>query len=109
MHTTPEFIAARGKHAGGTEFAAFIRGLTSSALPLRVPFGSIESMPQMTELTYQSLLDRNRRALSAETAPAVARPAGDTAEQPKPTPRKGKLVERLAAKNTKGDGWEWES
>lgn len=44
MACEPAFIEAQGKGS----FAAYVRGVTKEAVPLRFPFGRMENMPRMT-------------------------------------------------------------
>ena len=57
LHTTAEFIEAQPK---GT-FAAHVRGLTSTAVPLSIPFGYMEKMPRMDAANGEQLCAATRR------------------------------------------------
>ena len=41
-------------------WAAYIRGVTPSAIPLKFPFGKLEALPQMNSRERAALLDRMR-------------------------------------------------
>lgn len=56
MACTPEFIDEQPKGS----FAAHVRGVTKSALPLKFPFGHMEEMQQMTSVEHQELLGAMR-------------------------------------------------
>lgn len=56
MACTPELIEEQPKGS----FAAHVRGVTKSALPLKFPFGHMEKMQQMTPAEYRELLGAMR-------------------------------------------------
>jgi len=56
LRCTPEFIDQQTKG----HFAASVRGLTTSAVSLEVPFGYVEAMPHMTEAEFNRERDRMR-------------------------------------------------
>jgi hypothetical protein len=60
MQTTPDFIAGMRKHSGSTEFACSIRNLTSNAIRLGIPFGTLEGAPTMTAAQHAQLVATNR-------------------------------------------------
>lgn len=76
MRCKAEFITSQRKHDDHTTFAAYVRNLTSTALSLTVPFGSMDRLPQMTREVHTELRERNRRRYS--TSPPVARAAAPT-------------------------------
>jgi L-ascorbate metabolism protein UlaG (beta-lactamase superfamily) len=56
MRTTPEFIESQSKGS----FAAYVRNFTPNAVSLRVPFGELEDMQQMTKAQAAAVRDRMR-------------------------------------------------
>lgn len=56
LNCSPELIEAQPKGA----FAAFVRGLTPTAVPLQFPFGKLEELPQMTSQEWYGLRDKMR-------------------------------------------------
>jgi hypothetical protein len=82
MRTSAEFITAMTKHAHSTEFACHVRNVTGRALRLEVPFGVLESAPQMSKRASASLLSRNRKRYAAESD--SPRLAAATREAPTP-------------------------
>ena len=54
MATTPEFIIAQSRKK--EHFAFYIRGLTTSAISLRVPFLVLEKMSKMTEHDHAQIM-----------------------------------------------------
>ena len=79
MRTRPEFLTAMRKEGDRTHFAAFVRNLTSQAVPISIPFGTAEGMASMSEETFEVLLNASRQrlavqpkvALSAQSSPAA--------------------------------------
>lgn len=65
LRTSPEFILEQEKTNNGTRFATFVRNVTPSAVGWRLPFGTVESLPRMSEAQFEKMLMRNR----AEIAP----------------------------------------
>ena len=80
MRTTPEFISAMRKHDHGSEFACYVRNMTPAAIRLSIPFGSLETAPQMTDEELQQLIVRNRERISTYQRPQSA--SYRTASQP---------------------------
>ena len=58
MACAPELIEAQPKGS----FAAYVRGVTKSALPLRFPLGHMEAMPQMSHREFTELRTAMRKA-----------------------------------------------
>lgn len=87
----PEFIEAQPKGA----FAASVRGLTSTALPLRFPLGHMEKLPRMSRAERQSLQETMRARYAVHyselTTPAAADAAAvaekDAAAEPPSQPK----------------------
>jgi hypothetical protein len=82
MRTTSDFIASMQKHTRSTEFACSVRNVTSNAVRLQIPFGSLEGAPTMSEDARKHLIARNREryainrdvSRSADTHVAVSMP-----------------------------------
>jgi len=76
MRTSPEFLLSMRKGQSQTEFACFVRNLTSQPIALTVPFGQMEARPKMTQEAATALLAGNRQRFcsaqsGAEDAPAL--------------------------------------
>lgn len=75
MGTTHEFVAGVRKHPHSTEFAAYVRNVTSAAITLNLPFGTLESAPRMTADAHAKVIANNRQRYAAtrgEPRPAAA-------------------------------------
>jgi hypothetical protein len=68
LSTTPEFIESQRKGS----FAAYVRGETSSAVPLTIPFGFMEKLPRMSTSEARQVRNRMRERYAA--------PIGEVAE-----------------------------
>jgi hypothetical protein len=67
------------KRPAHTEFACFIRNVTPCPVKLSVPFGQMESRPQMSETEFQELLLQNsRRYCAGSTGLSHHEPEPDT-------------------------------
>jgi len=64
MRTTPSFLMAQQKGQHATQFAAYIRNVTPTAISLAVPFGLMEAEERMDAGAYAELIDRNRERVS---------------------------------------------
>ena len=72
MRTTPQFLMDMKKtDRVKTEFAAFVRGLTPQAIKLTIPLGAAEKMEQMTDESFEILLNASRRRLSPQPVKSV--------------------------------------
>ena len=60
MRTSAQFITSMHKHSKSTEFAAYIRNDTPTAIRLEIPFGTLEAAPRMTPDEHKALIERNR-------------------------------------------------
>ena len=84
MRTTPDFILDQPQY----HFAAYVRGLTDSAVSIRIPATDMNSMPRMSSAEHDAVRELNRRryAVSRELPrPAAASPDAprqETAPQP---------------------------
>lgn len=65
LRTSPEHILGQTKDKDGAEFATFVRGLTPGCVTWRIPFGTLEGLPTMTDREFESMLARNRAELCA--------------------------------------------
>ena len=66
MRTSNEFIASMRKGAKSTEFAAYVRNETPTAVRIEVPFGTMEAAPRMSNSEHRRLIERNRARYSAD-------------------------------------------
>jgi hypothetical protein len=85
LHTTPEYIDGMRRRRDRTEFAAWIKHWTPSAIRLSVPLGHLERQPTLTEEAYDALLERNR-ARYAGNLEDVQRGFRPRSETPMPEP-----------------------
>ena len=69
MRTTPDFLLGQHKGTQSTSFACYVRNLTSTAISLTVPFGTLEQQPTMDEVYFDSLIAENRARLSVLATP----------------------------------------
>lgn len=60
LHTSADFIESMRRRHGRTEFAAWIKHWTPSAIRLSVPLGYLERQPILTEEAYDGLIELNR-------------------------------------------------
>ena len=80
MRTTPEFILNQPPY----HFAAFIRGLTDSALSIGIPATDMNAMPRMTSAEYDTVRRRIRERYA--TAPGTPRPPPTQTDTSAPSP-----------------------
>ena len=81
MRCRPEFISTQRKHRDHTTFAASIRNLTPTALSLNVPFGTLDSLPQLSSAAHAALRGRNRaRYAAVHSMPAPSASPNTSAE-----------------------------
>jgi hypothetical protein len=66
MRTSSEFISSMHKRNGSTEFAAYIRNETPTAVRLEVPFGTMERAPRMSPEVHRRLVALNRARYSSD-------------------------------------------
>ena len=66
MRTSSEFIGSMHKGARSTEFAAYIRNETPTAVRLEVPFGTMERAPRMSTEAHRRLVQWNRARYSTD-------------------------------------------
>lgn len=60
LRTSAEFIESVRRRRDRTEFAAWVKNRTPSAVRLTVPLGFLERQPTLTEEAFDDLIDRNR-------------------------------------------------
>lgn len=98
LHTTSDFIEGMRRRRDRTEFAAWVKNRTPSAIRLTAPLGYLERQPTSTMEAFETLMERNRarycgtRALlelpaptpivAPVTPPPIARDAAPIVEQP---------------------------
>ena len=75
MACAPEFIEAQSKGS----FAAHVRGVTKSALPLKFPFGRMEAMARMTQPEYRELIGAMRKTYAVHYS-ELEKPAATQAD-----------------------------
>ena len=71
MRTSSEFLMSTRKGAKSTEFACYVKNMTSAAVKLTVPLGLVENSPRMTKLDHRRIIERSR-ALVAEPLARVS-------------------------------------
>ncbi len=86
MSTDAAFIEAQPKGS----FAAYIRGVTKSALPLKFPFGHMEEMPQMTHEEREQLQQVMRDKYAVHYTELVGQQSsGEVVVDNEPSPAEG--------------------
>lgn len=60
MRTDADFIRSMKKRRGRSEFAAYVKGRTQTALRMTVPLGAINALATMDDHQFQALIDANR-------------------------------------------------
>lgn len=60
MRTSPETITAMRKFDDHAEFAISVKNVTGGTMRLRVPFGTMERMPRMSDADFSQLRDLQR-------------------------------------------------
>ncbi|WP_157791197.1 ATP-binding protein [Bradyrhizobium japonicum] len=90
MRTTPEFILEQPRY----HFAAYVRGLTDTALSIGIPATDMNAMPRMTRAEHDAVRTRIREryarspdvprpvATEPDTSPSSTQPASDTGTEP---------------------------
>lgn len=111
MRTTPEFILEQPRY----HFAAFVRGVTSSALSLGIPATDMMTMPRITEAEREIVRNRIReryavrpedaRATSSRVVPQVTRESDGSAIKPKAQPNTAPKPDHSVAPDPWGDNW----
>lgn len=85
LRTDPAFILSRRKRDRSfSEFACFVSRLTSRAVSLSVPHGTVDRQDRMTEELYEDMRLRNRAMLTRSDFAATAPECGDAPEEPEP-------------------------
>ena len=64
MRCDANFILSAQKHREHTEFACWIKHRTPHAIKIRVPLGSVERLPVISDADYDVLIARNRERYS---------------------------------------------
>jgi hypothetical protein len=84
MRTTADFILGQPR----LQFAAFVRGVTPSAVSIPVPVGGLERQPHLSPQAYERMREINRERVCADKprAPASAEPQLDSRENPPSLP-----------------------
>ena len=94
MSCAPELIESQPKGS----FAAYLRGVTKSALPLRFPLGHMEAMPEMSRAEFSELQAVMRKAYAVHYseqggANANSKPGPDTTAKAQEPPAKSDRTE----------------
>ncbi len=87
LHTTSDFIEGMRRRRDRTEFAAWLKNMTPSAVRLTAPLGYLERQPTLTGEAFQRLLDANRSRYCgtlADGEPPIF--AGEAADPPTSIP-----------------------
>jgi hypothetical protein len=85
MRCEPEFLQSMRKRRDRTEFACFVRNMTTQPVRVAVPFGQMECEPRMSEDEYDELLALNRARYCGGEVMAQAIPAKASKETRLPT------------------------
>ena len=90
LYSDPSFIEQQPKGS----FAAHIRGVTPSALPLRFPFGYLESMERMSAKVREALQERMRERYAVHYTALGKTAEVETEEAAETTPDDEKPAEK---------------
>ncbi|MEX0921414.1 MAG: hypothetical protein WDZ84_01445 [Rhodovibrionaceae bacterium] len=88
MHTDAGFIQSQRKHRNATSFACYVRNVTSRALSVSIPLGSVEAMPHMDDAAFEKLreVSRERYCVPLAEMPQEAPPRAPEAAPPPEAP-----------------------
>ncbi|MBS1985524.1 MAG: ATP-binding protein [Bdellovibrionales bacterium] len=75
LHTSVEFIDSMRRKGERTQFAAWVKHVTPSAIRLTVPLGFVERQNLLDEDDYEELIDRNRARYCGTIEPEALPPA----------------------------------
>ena len=78
MRTTPEFILDQPPY----HFAAYVRGLTDSAVSIRIPETDMNRYPRMTREEHEDIRQRIRSQYAADVKPPPDVARGDAVQPP---------------------------
>ena len=110
MSCAPELIEAQQKGS----FAAYVRGVTKSAVPLKFPLGHMEAMPQMTASEFTELRTAMRDAyavhyselnVARSKAPEHTEGSSSKPQPPKPSPQPPDRTEPDASDDRAKPDW----
>ena len=90
MKTTPDAIRSLERGERSTTFLTYIDGTTPQALPLKIPFGTLERMPVMTETQHRQLIADNRRRISFVSPSSPIKPEPHPRRDDPPPAGKGR-------------------
>ncbi|MCK1554417.1 ATP-binding protein [Bradyrhizobium sp. 177] len=99
MRTTPEFILNQPQY----HFAAYVRGLTNTALSVGIPATDLNAMPRMTPAEHDTVR-RSIRERYAVKPESPAAPKADVRER-RTTPERPPDLDSAAAPDLGGDDW----
>jgi hypothetical protein len=99
MRTTPEFILDQPQY----HFAAFVRGMTSTALSIGIPATDMNRMERMTRAERHAVQERIRRQYAIK--PEIAPRAAAKASKPEEAPVSASKPSRSPAPDLEGDDW----
>jgi hypothetical protein len=111
MRTTADFITSTRKFARSSEFACHVRNVTTNAVRLEIPFGTLEAADRMTNPEYEQIIQRNRQryALSPDAPRPVATspdtPPARAAAGPVPGPSPDEARPEVAPLSKAEDDW----
>ena len=77
------------KGAKSTEFAAYVRNETPTAVRIEVPFGTMEAAPRMSNAEHRRLIEHNRARYSADPLEFARENHGETTPSHPPAAAKG--------------------
>ncbi|MHA6287129.1 type IV secretory system conjugative DNA transfer family protein [Maricaulis sp. CAU 1757] len=100
MRTDASFIRSMSKRRGRSEFAAYVKGRTESALRTNIQLGEVNALPTLDDEQYGKLIDANRArycATLSEIEAIIDEPAPQSADKERPVD--ANCVEPEAAKS----------
>ena len=88
MYTSGEFLRSMRKTDHATQFAVYLKTITASAVQVSIPFGMMESEPQLTDVEHAEIRQRNRERVGiARLAPPPTTPTPRARTTPPPLPK----------------------
>lgn len=94
MGCTPELIETQSKGS----FAAFVRGVTKSAIPLKFPLGHMEGLPQMTGSKFIELRALMRKKYAVHYS-ELEKKSESTADAPRGEPEAAQSLKPTGSNN----------
>ncbi|MEM7206494.1 MAG: hypothetical protein AAF434_01595 [Pseudomonadota bacterium] len=85
MHTSPDYVREAQKYDEYTEFALWLKNVTSGSMRVPIPFGVLEKKETLTNGEYQNLLQRNRETYCSPLVVTEGKKQEELADAEPPT------------------------